>query len=323
MDIQLDLGENRYDPRRFVEVLVYAEELGYKTAWFGDHFMPWYHSGKRSQFVWSTLGVAMERTDKIKTGPLVTPPIGARYHPAIVAQAAATLDNLFPGRFLLGVGTGEALNERPFWNGGWPEWKERMERLTEGIRLIRKLWESPEPFSFHGKYFRSEFLLLYTRPRTRIPVYFAAMGERGAYLAGKYGDKFVTLSPRNNLAKLRDVLLPSYEKGVGEARGKGGLVVHINYSMDTPRVLRQKHWRSLGWMKKDSWSLKDPVAAEEAGRKVTLDELRRGTHFVKDWRELVSVIEEYKEAGAEAAVLISEANKRKIREIAKNVLGVF
>ena len=92
MEIQLDLGENWYDPSGFVDALVCAEDSGFKTAWFGDHFMPWFHSGNRSQFVWSTLGAAMQRTQKIKTGPLVTPPIGARYHPAIVAQASATLD---------------------------------------------------------------------------------------------------------------------------------------------------------------------------------------------------------------------------------------
>ena len=82
------------------------------------------------------LGAALERTSKIKLGPLVTTPIGARYHPAIIAQASATLNNMHPGRLLLGVGTGEALNERPFWHDRWPEWEERIARLTEGITLI-------------------------------------------------------------------------------------------------------------------------------------------------------------------------------------------
>jgi coenzyme F420-dependent glucose-6-phosphate dehydrogenase len=324
LEIQLDIGENRYDPRTFVEALEYAEDQGFKTAWFGDHFMPWFNSGKRSQFIWSTLGAAMQRTTKIKTGPLVTPPIGARYHPAIVAQASATLDSLFPGRLLLGVGTGEALNERPFWNGKWPVWKERIQRLTEGVSLIRKLWESKEPFSFSGKYFSSEFLFLYTKPKTRIPIYFAASGKRSAYFAGRYGDKLVTLSPRNNLQRIKEVILPAYRKGVREGGGrKGGLVVHLDFSMTTSKEMKEKKWRELGWMTKDSWSIGNPVQVEDAGRKITMSQLKEGIHFVRSWRELVGVIERYKEVGAEAVVLISEANKPKIREFAKNLLDVF
>ena len=325
MEIQLDLGENRYDPQKFVEALATAEELGFRTAWFGDHFMPWNHSGDRSQFVWSTLGAAMQCTSKIKTGPLVTPPIGARYHPAIVAQASATLDSLFPGRLVIGVGTGEALNERPFWNGRWPAWQERAERLTEGVQLIRKLWESREPFPFRGKYFRSEFMYLYTKPKTRIPIYFAAAGRKGAFLAGKFGDRLVTLCPRNSLEKVRREILPAYRRGAraGGRRKDGGFVVHLDFSMLTPEELARKEWKGLGWMNRNSWSIEDPVQVEQAGRKISVAQLKAGVHFVKGWRELIAVIELYRGAGAEAIVLISEANKRKIREFAENILGVF
>lgn len=324
MEIQLDIGENTYDPPEFVEALVCAEDLGFKTAWLGDHFMPWFHSGNRSQFVWSTLGAAMGRTGKIRTGPLVTAPIGARYHPAIVAQAAATLDSLFPGRLILGVGTGEALNERPFWNGNWPVWSERMDRLTEGIQLIRKLWESKKPFAFEGKHFHSDFLFLYTKPKTKIPIYFAAEGKNAAFFAGKYGDKLVTLSPRNSLQKLDEVIMPAYRRGLKEGNGgRGGLIVHLSFSMLTPGELKRKEWRSLGFMRKDSWSIGDPVAVEKEGRKITLDELKQNMHFVKNWRELIELIERYKEVGAEAVVLVSDANKKKMRELAKNLLSVF
>ncbi|HYB04094.1 MAG TPA: LLM class flavin-dependent oxidoreductase, partial [Nitrososphaerales archaeon] len=146
IEISANLGENDYDPKEFVNAASYAEEAGFSTVWFGDHIFPWFHSGKRSSFVWSMMPAALEKTDRIKVGPWVTVPTGARYHPAIIAQAAATLDNMYPGRLLLGFGTGEALNERPFWNDRWPKWEERMDRLTEGIRLIRQMWESKEPF---------------------------------------------------------------------------------------------------------------------------------------------------------------------------------
>ncbi len=138
---QLDLGENTYDPMKFVDAVVYAEEQGFDTAWFGDHFFPWFHSGKKSAFAWSVMGSALDRTGSIKVGTLVTTPIGGRYHPAIIAQASSTLDNMYPGRFRLGVGTGEALNEGPFWNNRWPPWEERLERLLEGIKLNEKTLE--------------------------------------------------------------------------------------------------------------------------------------------------------------------------------------
>ena len=177
MEISANLGENDYDPKVFVDAAIYAEEMGFRTVWFGDHIFPWYHSAKRSAFPWSVMPVALEKTDRIKVGPWVTVPIGARYHPAIIAQAAATLDNMYPGRIMLGVGTGEALNERPFWNDRWPKWEERMDRLAEGIRLIRQLWDSKEPFKFEGKYFSSDFYYLYTKPRAKIPIYSSAMGK--------------------------------------------------------------------------------------------------------------------------------------------------
>ena len=323
VEIELDIGENWYDPEGFVEALELAERLGYKTAWLGDHFVPWFHSGDRSQFVWSTLGAAMERTQTIKTGPLVTTPIGARYHPALVAQASATLDSLFPGRFILGVGTGEALNERPFWNGRWPKWSERMDRLAEGIQLIRKLWDSNEPFSFDGEYFSADYYYLYTKPKKVIPIYFSAVGKKAAFNAGKYADKLVTLSPRNSIGKLGEEILPAYRDGLKGTGRKGGLVVHIHFSFSSPREMREKEWKSLGFLTKDSWSIKDPIESEKVGKKITEEELVRNTYFVKGWNELNEIIEEHAKLGASEVVLVSEADKGKIREIAKNVLSVF
>ena len=111
--------------------------MGFYGAFFGDHFLPWVHEGGKSAFIWSLMGSALQATRKIKVGPLVTVPIGARSRPAIIAQAAATMDNMYPGRFLLNVGTGEAVNES-FFLLKWPRWEERIERLNEGIALIRK-----------------------------------------------------------------------------------------------------------------------------------------------------------------------------------------
>ncbi len=268
VDIQIILGENYYDPRALVNGAVYAEELGFRTAWFCDHIFPWFHSGKRSAFIWSIMGVAMEKTERIKVGTWVTAPIGARYHPAIIAQATATLDNMYPGRFLLGVGSGEAVNERPFWNGNWPKWGERMERLIEGIRLIKTLWESKEPFKFEGKYFSSDFYYLYTKPRRKIPIYLSAVGKRAARNAGMYADGLITVTSRNNVQMLNDVILQEYRQGRKEAnkKGFGTVAIEIQYSFLKPEEFVITQRKRLGFFRKDSWSMPTPVAVEEEGQ---------------------------------------------------------
>jgi coenzyme F420-dependent glucose-6-phosphate dehydrogenase len=325
MEITVNLGENDYDPQEFVDASVLAEKLGFGTAWFGDHIFPWYHSGKRSSFAWSVMGVALEKTKRIKVGPWVTVPTGARYHPAIIAQAAATLDNMYPGRVLVGVGTGEALNERPFWNGNWPKWEERMSRLTEGTKLMRQLWESPEPFKFDGKYFSSDFYYLYTKPRKKIPIYASAIGRKAAYAAGLNADGMITISPRNNPEKLKEVILPEYRRGRSESNktGLGKIAIELVFSFEKPEHLVSKAWRTLGICRKDSWSIPNPVAVEEEGRKVTVEDLRKNMHFCKNWKDVVKIIESYQEVGANEIAVYTGCNKKLIRAYAKNILSVF
>jgi coenzyme F420-dependent glucose-6-phosphate dehydrogenase len=215
-EIAADIGENEADPAEFRDCVMLAEKLGYDAAWLGDHYMPWVHSGNRSAFVWSLMGSCLQATKKIKLGPYVTTPIGGRYHPAIIAQASATLDNMFPGRLLLGVGTGEALNEVPFFKG-WPPWEERMERLIEGTQLIRKLWKSGSYFDFRGRYFSANQLFLYTKPRTEMKILFSGVGRKAARYAGQYGDGLITLSSHNNFERCRDMLFPSFYEGARSA----------------------------------------------------------------------------------------------------------
>jgi coenzyme F420-dependent glucose-6-phosphate dehydrogenase len=325
VEIQINLGENDFDPQELVDAAVYCERMGFRTVWFGDHIFPWFHSGRRSSFVWSMLSVAMEKTDRIKMGPWVTVPIGARYHPAIVAQAAATLDNMYPGRLLLGVGSGEALNERPFWNGNWPKWDERMDRLIEGLRLIRMMWESKEPFKFEGKYFSSDFYYLYTKPRKQIPIYLSAIGKKAARCAGMYADKLITICPRNNLQTMKETIVPAYRQGRSEANkaGSGGIAAEIVFSFLEPEEIVRTQWKTLGIYHKDSWSIPNPVAVEEEGRKVTADEVRQGTVLCKKWKDLIDAIEGYGKVGVNAIALYTGADKKQIHAIARNVLSVF
>ena len=292
--------------------------------------MPWYHSGSKSAFIWSTMGIALDRTSTIRVGPLVTTPIGARYHPALIAQASATLDNLYPSRLMLAVGTGEALNETPFWHGRWPEWDERVGRLTEGIKLMRRLWESQKPFSFKGKYFSSDFYYLYTKPISKsIPFYFSAIGRKAAYFAGVFADKLLTLSPRNSIEKLEQEILPSYRKGLsrssnGRESSTEGFVVELQFTFKSPSQLLQTRKGSLISILKNSWSVENPIIAERrAKREVTLEDVTRSFHFCKGWPDLVRLVEKYKAIGAEAVILGCKPEAKSIKFTADNLLSVF
>ncbi len=325
MEISVNLGENDYDPREFVDATIYAERMGFRTAWFGDHIFPWYHSGKRSSFVWSVMAVALEKTKRIKVGPWVTVPVGARYHPAILAQAAATLDNMYPGRLLLGVGTGEALNERPFWNGNWPKWEERMDRLSEGIGLMRQMWNSKEPFKFEGRFFSSDFYYLYTKPRRKIPIYSSAIGKKAAHAAGLNADGLITISPRNDPQRLEDIILPAYKEGRSEAgkEGLGKVATELIFSFAKPNDLLKNAWKTLGICRKDSWSIPNPVQVEQEGGKVTMQELQRTMHFCKKWEDVVNIIEVYRKVGVNKVTTYTGCNKKMIQAFARNVLDVF
>jgi G6PDH family F420-dependent oxidoreductase len=324
VDVQLDIGENHFEPMRFVETVKYADDLGFRTAWLGDHIYPWWHSAGGAPFIWSYLATAMEHSDKIKIGPLVTVPIGARYHPAIIAQASATIDNMFPGRLLLGVGSGEALNERPMWNGKWPKWEERMGRLVEGVKLIRQMWTARKPFAFKGKYFSADFYYLYTKPKADIPIYFSGVGPKAAYFAGLCADTLVTMCPRNDVVRLGGTIIPAYEKGLKDAgKKKGRLHVHSGFSFLSPSELKRKEWRSLGILNKDSWSIKDPVEVENAGTRVTLEEMKSRMFFCKDWSDLVRQLQPYVDEGADEICLSTGADWKLIKEVRDNVFSVF
>jgi coenzyme F420-dependent glucose-6-phosphate dehydrogenase len=323
--ITANLGENDYDPSEFVEATVFAEELGFTTAWFGDHIFPWYHSGKRSSYVWSVMPVALERTTRIKVGPFVTVPTGARYHPAIIAQAAATLDNMYPGRIMIGAGSGEALNERPFWNGTWPNWEERMNRLTEGIELIQKLWNSKKPFRFESKYFSSDFYFLYTKPRRKIPIFISAIGKKAAFRSGMNSDGLITIAPRNNVQKLKDEILPAYKEGRQKSMktGSGKICIELAFTFQDAREIVKNSWRTLGIMNKDSWSLPDPIAVEKAGRNITAEDVKSKTHICKTWNDVVKVIEQYVEIGVNEISIYTGCNEKFLKDISKNLLSVF
>jgi coenzyme F420-dependent glucose-6-phosphate dehydrogenase len=325
LEIAIDIGENEKDPAEFRDCVILAEKLGYDAVWLGDHFMPWVHSGNKSAYVWSLMGSCLEATKKIKLGPYVTTPIGARYHPAIIAQASATLDNMYPGRLLLGVGTGEAINEVPFFQG-WPPWEERMGRLIEGTQLIRRLWKAESYFDFSGKYFRLNQVFLYTKPKTEMKIYISGVGVKAAGYAGEFGDGLITLSSHNSFEKCRDVVFPSFTEGVrraGKHLSEEKIILSLSFTLKDRRSYLETERTYAGLYGKSPWNQSDPRKVEQAGREMKDEDILRATHFCQKWSDVVDLISKYQEIGVNQVVLPPGADRKQIKTYAEKILPQF
>ena len=214
----------QFSPSELLGYCKQAEEQGFTAVMASDHFHPWVPSQGQSGFVWSFMG-ALGATTNLRFGPGVTPP-GYRYHPAIIAQAAATLEEMFPGRFYLGLGAGEALNEHIVAEY-WPEAPVRLERLMESIEIINQLF-SGKKIKHRGQHFTVESAKLYTLPASPPPIYVATSGPIMAYRTGKFTDGLITVGAADEKLKM---LLERYETGARDA-GKDPATM--------PRILQVK-----------------------------------------------------------------------------------
>jgi coenzyme F420-dependent glucose-6-phosphate dehydrogenase len=227
----------QYDPDACVTQMALAERCGFDSVWISDHFHPWVGKGQGG-FSWILLGAFASITHRIPFGTCVTAPI-MRYHPAIVAQAFATLECLFPGRVFLGVGTGEALNEMPV-GFDWPNYADRAARLEEAVQIILALWRG-DTLTKKGVYYTLRKARLYSKPRGHIPLYIAAGGPKSAKLAGTYGDGVVVLS--GNLRLYRDRLSKVIDEAAkrnrrGNAKIERVLELMVSYDADYDSALK-------------------------------------------------------------------------------------
>ena len=190
------LSSEEHRPRDLVAHAVRAEEAGFEFAAISDHFHPWTDEQGQSPFVWTVLGAIAHATDRLELLTGVTCPT-VRIHPAIVAQAAATTAAMMPGRFSLGVGSGENLNEHIL-GRAWPSVGERLEMLEEAVEVIRDLWEGGLT-NHRGRHFKVENARIYTLPDEPIPIHMAGSGQKSVELAGRIGDGFVGLAPDSEM----------------------------------------------------------------------------------------------------------------------------
>jgi G6PDH family F420-dependent oxidoreductase len=192
LEIGYSLSSEEHSPGDLVRYARRAEEVGFTFALISDHFHPWIDRQGNSPFAWTVIGAIAQATQRLRLGTGVTCPL-MRYHPAIIAQAAATAAALMPGRFFLGVGTGENLNEHIL-GQHWPPAPVRLEMLEEAVEVIRLLWQGGTQ-SHRGRYYTVEHAQLYTLPDHLPPIMVAASGERSAELAARVGDGLIAVGP--------------------------------------------------------------------------------------------------------------------------------
>ncbi|MDO9496446.1 MAG: TIGR03557 family F420-dependent LLM class oxidoreductase [Nocardioides sp.] len=191
MKIGYFLSSEEYTPSELVEQAVAAERAGFEALWISDHFHPWNDEQGQSPFVWSVIG-ALSQVCSLPVTTAVTCPT-VRVHPAVIAQAAATASVMLDGRFVLGVGTGEALNEHVL-GDVWPSYDVRMEMLEEAVALIRRLWEG-DFVTTRGRHYEVSNARIYTRPDTPPPIYVSGFGPKAVDDLSRFADGFMSTSP--------------------------------------------------------------------------------------------------------------------------------
>ena len=256
----------QFGPRELLELGVAAEGLGFDSVVVSDHFHPWKDTDGHAPFSFAWLGAMGARTSRVRLGTSVVTPT-FRYHPAIVAQAMATLGVLFPGRVFLGVGSGEAMNETPVTGHDWPAAGERLRRLGEAVELIRRLW-TDDYVTFDGKHFHTSEAKIFDKPERPVPILIAAGGPKAAELAGRLGDGFICTSGKG-IELYRDALIPGLEKGARAAGRDPATIermieVKVSYDPDPDRALADtREWAALALPAEDKAGVEDPREMEQ------------------------------------------------------------
>ena len=282
------------NPRELVREAQLAEEAGFDFAVMSDHFQPWLESQGHSPFAWSVLGAVAERTERIRLMTAVTCPI-LRYHPAVVAQAAATMAVMTEGRFTLGLGSGENLNEHVV-GRGWPAADVRHEMLGEAIEVIRLLWGGGTQ-SYRGRHFQVDDARLFTLPDTPPRLCLAVSGERSVSLAADLADGLVAVEPRSDLVS-------GYVEAGGDGPRYGQLAVCWDEDEASARSTARELWRFAvpGW--KVMAELPGPDSFEAATATVDEDDVAELVPCGPDPDQHVAAIAKFVDAGFDHVALV-------------------
>src|SRR5919201_1118629 len=255
----------QFGPVELLDFSVHAEQVGFDSVMISDHFQPWRHTGGHAPFSFAWLGALGAKTKRVQMGTSVVTPT-FRYHPSVVAQAMGTLGVLFPDRVMLGIGTGESLNEVAPTGLEWPDFRERFARLREAVTLMRRLW-AEERVSYSGTYFKTSNATVYDRPTGGVPLLIAAGGPQMAKYAGRVGDGFICTSGKG--AELyRDQLLPAFAEGARESGRDPDTLekmieVKVSFDVDRQRAMEDTRlWGALALSGAEKTGVEDPLEME-------------------------------------------------------------
>jgi coenzyme F420-dependent glucose-6-phosphate dehydrogenase len=281
------LSSEEHSPRDLVANARAAEEAGFSFALISDHFHPWIERHPHSAFVWGVLGAIAQATDTLVVGTGVTCPT-FRTHPAIIAHAAATAADLMPGRFFLGVGTGENLNEHIL-GQAWPEWEVRAEMLEEAVGIIRELWKG-KVTSHRGRHYTVQNAKLYTLPKELPPIHVAVGGERMAEVAGRIADGLITTAPDKKL-------LGAYRRAGGEGPKYGQVTLCWAASERAARKTAHEWWPTAALHGEVSQELPNPAQFTDLAQSVTEDQVAGVITCGPDADVHLAKIQEFIDAG--------------------------
>ena len=337
-------SQEQYSMNNLIKFVTEAEKVGFDQTLTSDHFHPWSHTNGYGNFTWVWLAAAAERTKNMKFITGVTAAI-YRYNPGVIAQAFASLDVLYPGRIALGVGTGEAMNEVSL-GFDWPSANIRLERTTEAVQIIKKLWNKENYdkeirpslnindnnndgfVNFKGQYYNIKNAKLYTPPSTNIPLYMAGSGKEAIQTAAKLTDGLITTSKPNNSSETFDIF-DKAAREVGKDPNKLEKIGKpvISYSEDYDKAFRScEFWRISKIDDAFDRDINDPRVLEKTAKEeVSDDELKKSILIVTSIEDLIKPIEDYFKAGFTQVYTHSTSPNEIefIQEFAKKILPYF
>ena len=301
MKLGLKASAEQFGPRELVEIGVRAEQHGFDSVTVSDHFQPWRHEGGHAPFSLAWLAAVGERTTSIQLGTSVLTPT-FRYNPAVIAQAFATLACLYPDRVMLGIGTGEALNEvATGFVGEWPDFKQRFARLREAVDLMRALWTG-ERVDYEGEYFHTVGASIYDVPEGGVPIYIAAGGPVVARYAGRAGDGFICTSGKG-MELYTEKLLPAVAEGLAQAERSDSdidrmIEIKLSYDTDPEAALQNtRFWAPLSLSPEQKHDIEDPIEMEKAADALPIEQVAKRWIVASNPDDALAQIKPYVDAG--------------------------
>lgn len=289
----------QFGPRELIDFSIEAEKAGFDSVFISDHLQPWKHTDGHAPAAFPWLGSVGASTERILIGTSVLTP-SFRWHPALVAQAFGTLGLLYPGRVILGVGSGESLNEVPLGHE-WPDIKERFARLKEAVQLIQRLW-SEDRVTHEGQFFTARNVTIYDRPATPVPIYIGGAGAAATRLAGRIADGFITTSGKAP-SLYTDTLMPALAEGLQKAGREADEVdtlIEMKVSFDTEleRAMQDtRHWAALALTPEEKTGVEDPIEMERLSAALPVERAASRWIVSTDPDEHVQKILEYVRLG--------------------------